>query len=94
MNPLFQALTGGSGPLQNPMGSVSQMMPNAGFGGIFGQAQRLAGMLQNPQGLVRQFFADAPAEVAQDPDQLLNWMVQTGRTNPQAVQMVRGMLGR
>ena len=94
MNPLFQALTGGFNAPAGGMNNVPPAMQNAGFGGIFGQAQRLAGMLQNPQGLVRQFFADAPAEVAQDPDQLLNWMVQTGRTNPQAVQMVRGMLGR
>ena len=94
MNPLFQALKGSFTPAQNPMGSASPAMPNAGIGGIFGRAQQLANMFQNPQQLVSRYFPDAPAEVSGDPEQLLGWMQQTGKVNPQMVQMARQMLGR
>ena len=69
-------------------------MPMGGLNGLFNQAQQLAGVLGNPQGLVQRFFPDAPQEVAGDPEQLLGWMQQTGRVNPQMVQMVRQMTGR
>ena len=91
MNP-FQAIMGRFTAPQNQMGISATAMPNAGIGGVFGQVQQLAGMLQNPQRLVSQFFPDAPAEVAHDPDQLLGWMQQTGKVNPQMVQMARQIL--
>ena len=90
MNPLYQALTGGMGA------PVNQMMSGS-FGpmqGILGRVQQLAGMLQSPQQMVARYFPDAPAEIANDPNQLLQWMQQTGKVNPQAVQMARQMLGR
>ena len=93
MNPLFQALTGGmASPGQNPMQTGAAV---AGpFQGVLGRAQQLAGMFQNPQQIVQRYFPDAPAEVAGDPNQLLGWLQQTGRVNPQMVQMARQMLGR
>jgi len=93
MNP-FQAIMGGLNPVQNPMGQSSPMMPNAGFGGLFGRAQQLASMFQNPQQMVQRVFPDAPQEVSGDPEQLLAWMQQTGKVNPQLVQMARQMCGR
>jgi len=94
MNPLFKALTGGSMPSPNGMNTVSPMMQNAGNGGIFGRMQQLANAMQNPQQLVQRYFPDAPAEVAGNPEQLLAWMQQTGKVNPQMVQMARQMMGR
>ena len=94
MNPLFQALTGGSGAMQSQAGSSAPMMPQMAGNGIFGRVQQLAGMFQNPQQLVQRYFPDAPAEVAGDPNQLLQWMQQTGKVNPQMVQMARNMMGR
>ena len=70
------------------------MMPNGSFGGIFGRMQQLAGVLQNPQQMVQRYFPDAPAEVQSDPNQLLQWMQQTGKVNPQMVQMAQRMMGR
>ena len=70
------------------------MTMNQGINGLFGRAQQLAGILQNPQTLVQRYFPDAPADVSGDPEQLLGWMQQTGRVNPQMVQMVRQMVGR
>jgi len=89
MNP-FQAIMGQGMPLAQ--GGIPGTMP--GLNGLFGQAQQLAGILRNPQGLVQRFFPDAPQEVTGDPDQLLSWMQQTGRVQPQMVQMVKQMVGR
>ena len=94
MNPLFQALSGAVQPAQTPMANPTQMMPNVPTGGIFGRVQQLASMFQNPQQLVARYFPDAPAEVQGNPEQLLGWLQQTGRVNPQTVQMARQMLGR
>lgn len=62
--------------------------------GVMQKAQQLAGTLQNPQQLVQRFFPDAPAQVTNNPEQLLNWMKQTGRVNDQQIQMVRSMIGK
>lgn len=93
MNPLFQSLTGGMGsPVQNPMPNAGA--PTGAFPGLLGRVQQMASMLQNPQQLVQRYFPDAPAEVQGDPEQLIGWLQQTGRVNPQAVQMARSMMGR
>lgn len=92
MNPLYKALNGGSAAYGAGMGNVPSGMAGSGFGGILGQMQRLAGMMQNPQALVRNYFPDAPAEVSGNPEQLLQWMQQTGKVNPQMVQMARQMM--
>ena len=97
MNPFYQALMGKIAPPVAPTGQ--SVMPNMGgpFGalnGVMQRAQQLASSFQNPQQLVQQFFPDAPAEIQGDPDQLLGWLQQTGRVNPQMVQMARQMMGR
>ena len=94
MNPLFQALNGGARAVQSQMGQSAMVMPQTGGNGIFGRMQQLAGMLQNPQQLVQKYFPDAPAEISGNPEQLLQWMQQTGKVNPQMVQMARQMMGR
>ena len=96
MNP-FQAIMGRFNPVQNP--GVQNPMPMGGgplnaMQNVMQRAQQIAGSLQNPQQLVRQYFPDAPAEVSGDPNQLLGWLQQTGRVNPQMVQMARQMMGR
>lgn len=90
----YQAIMGGFNASQNAMSSSPSVMPNAGFGGIFGRMQQLANTLQNPQQLISRYFPDAPAEVSGNPEQLLEWMQQTGKVNPQMVQMARQMVGR
>ena len=61
---------------------------------VMQQAQQMANSLQNPQQLVQRFFPDAPANVQGDPNQLLGWLQQTGRVNPQMVQMAQQMMRR
>ena len=67
---------------------------NSMMQGVMQKAQQLAGTFQNPQQLVQRFFPDAPAQVANNPEQLLNWMKQTGRVNDQQIQMGRSMIGK
>jgi hypothetical protein len=93
MNP-FQAIMGRFAPAQTQMGQSPSTIPNAGFGGIFGRVQQLANMFQNPQQMVSQVFPDAPAEVSGNPEQLLEWMQQTGKVTPQMIQMAQSMMGR
>lgn len=93
MNP-FKAIMGASETVQTQVQNVPQMNLNAGFGGILGRAQQLAGILQNPQTLVQRYFPDAPAEISGNPEQLLGWMQQTGKVSPQMVQTVMQIVGR
>ena len=58
------------------------------------QAQQMAQQFQNPQMLVQRFFPNAPAEVRNDPGQLLGWLQQTGTVTPEQIQWARQMLGR
>ena len=95
MNP-FQAIMGGSAPMQAPAGQMGQPMMGGPVGMLqsaMQRAQQMAQQFQNPQQMVQQFFPDAPADVQGDPNQLLAWMQQTGKVNPQMVQMARQMMG-
>ena len=97
MNPLFKALTGGFNAPTGMAGQTPAPMMNGPFGafnGVIQRAQQMASTLRDPQQLVRQYFPDAPAEVQSDPEQLIGWLQQTGRVNPQMVQMARQMMGR
>jgi len=96
MNP-FQAIMGGSAPVQNQMGQSAMPVMNGPFGAlqnVMQRARQMAGMFQNPQQMIQQCLPDAPAEVRNDPDQLVAWMQQTGKVNPQMIQMARQMMGR
>ena len=55
-------------------------------------------MMRNPQQAVMQAFPDMPQEIQNDPNQIMNWIQQNGRINPQmyqiAGQLMRMMGGR
>ena len=96
MNP-FQAIMGGSAPMQATAGQMGQPMMGGPIGmlqGAIQMAQQLAGRFQNPQQMVQQYFPDAPEEIRNDPNQLLGWLQQTGKVTPQMVQMARQAAGR
>ena len=97
MNPLYQALNGVMGASQAGMANVPQQMAGGPLGAIqnvMARAQQIAGSVQNPQQIVSQYFPDAPMEIRNDPNQLIGWLQQTGKVNPQMVQMARQMMGR
>lgn len=95
MNPV-QAIMGAFNPMSGAGGQMGRPQIGGPFGAIQGVMQRarqLAGMFQNPQQLVQQYFPNAPDEVRNDPDALVNWMQQSGMVDPQTVQMARSMMG-
>lgn len=95
MNPV-QAIMGAFNPMSGAGGQTGRPQIGGPFGAIQGVMQRarqLAGMFQNPQQLVQQYFPNAPDEVRNDPDALVNWMQQSGMVDPQTVQMARSMMG-
>ena len=81
-NPLFNQMMGGMMP--NPVGYLQ---------GVLNKAQQIAGSMRDPQQFVHQYFPDAPANMAGSPDQLIEWLQQTGRVNPQMVQTARQLMG-
>ena len=97
MNPLYQSLMGGSGPVQQTMSNMPAMPiggPLGALQNVMQRAQQIARSFQNPQQIVQNYLPDAPAEIANDPNQLIGWLQQTGRINPQMVQMAQQMMGR
>jgi len=71
------------------------MMPIGNiFQGVMQQAQQLAGNFTDPQQIVQRFFPGAPDAVRQDPEQLVNWLQQTGKVSAQQIQMARKLMGK
>jgi len=96
MNPLYQALKGVSGASGIGTNNSAPMQAGGPFGAlqnVMQRARQLAGMFQNPQQMVQQYFPDAPSEVSGNPEQLLGWLQQSGKVDPQMVQMARQMMG-
>jgi len=61
------------------------------FQAVMQQAQQLAGRFTDPQQMVQQFFPNAPQDVRGNPEQLVNWLQQSGRCTPQQIQMAQQM---
>lgn len=62
----------------NPMMMLQQMMAN----------------MQNPQQLVSRFLPNIPAEIRNDPNQILSWMQQNGMVTQEQIQRARQMMGQ
>lgn len=96
MNP-YQAIMGAFNPVSGMGGQMGRPQIGGPFGalqGVMQRARQLAGMFQNPQQMVQQYFPNAPEDVRNDPDALVNWMQQSGMVDPQMIQMARQMMGR
>lgn len=101
MNPLFASMQGtmplnGQNPPVQPsasqMGSTSSWPVN-NLQNAIEKAKQIASSVQNPQAFVNQYFPGIPANIANDPGQIMNWLQQTGRVSPQQIQMVNQLAG-
>lgn len=95
MNPV-QAIMGAFNPMYGNGGQIARPQIGGPFGAMQGVLQRvrqLAGAFQNPQQMVQQYFPNAPEDVRNDPDALINWMQQSGMVDPQTVAMARQVMG-
>lgn len=55
--------------------------------------QMMANM-QNPQQMLNQFLQRVPAEIRNDPNQIINWMQQNGMVTQDQIQRARQMMGQ
>ena len=55
--------------------------------------QMMANM-QNPQQMLNQFLQRVPAEIRNDPNQIINWMQQNGMVTQDQIQRARQMIGQ
>lgn len=49
-------------------------------------------MMQNPQQAVSQAFPDLPQEIQNNPGQIMTWLQQNGRINPQLIQTANNIM--
>lgn len=90
MNPLFNMLMGGGNPMQqnmpNPVGQFSRAPIQ--------KLQAIMQAMQNPAQFVRNAIPDLPAEIANDPNQILQYLKQTRGITDQQIQMLTGQMPR
>ena len=65
------------------------MNPMVNYQAIMNTARQ---MMQNPQQAVMQAFPDIPQEISNNPNQIMNWIQQNGRINPQMYQMANQLM--
>lgn len=53
--------------------------------------RQMVGM-QNPQQIVSRFLPNIPAEIRNDPSQVLSWMQQNGMVTEEQIQRARQMM--
>lgn len=46
----------------------------------------------NPQTLVQRFFGYVPQNIQNDPDQIVNYLVNTNRVSPQQIDFIRSYI--
>lgn len=102
MNPLFNALNGSTpstpvnaqnGPSQPQIIGPANSFPINNLQAAIERAKQIMQSTQNPQQFVSQYLPGVPANIANDPNQIMNWLQQTGRVNPQMVQMANQLAG-
>ena len=92
MNPLYNMLTGGQNGLSQALMQQVNNVPSGPQNGLQGVVDKARSMMQNPMQAVRQMIPGLPAEIANDPNQLINWLQQTGRISPQQIQSAQQLM--
>jgi len=89
MNPLYNQLMGGQRPVQQQSISGGPRFANP--------IQKMNYILQamrNPAQFVRQAIPDLPDNIANDPNQILQYLKQTRGVTDQQIQMAAGQIPR
>ena len=61
---------------------------------IMAQASEMMQSFQNPQQLISRIMPGVPAEIRNDPNQIISWLQQTGKVTPQMMQMAQQIMGK
>lgn len=87
MNPLFNMVMGNQSGMQPVQ---PQQMPSTPVS----MANAIYQAMMNPPAFVRQAIPDLPPQIANDPNQILQYLQQTGRVTPQQIQQVANSIPR
>lgn len=79
MNPLYDMLISNQQKPMNPLNQQRPMNPMQKF-------QYMMQAMRNPAAFVRQAFPDIPAEIQNNPDQILQYLQQTRHISNQQIQ--------
>ena len=60
---------------------------------MFNPMQMIANMM-NPQQILNRFLQGVPAEIRNNPDQVLSWMRQNGMVSEEQIRQARQMMGQ
>ena len=60
---------------------------------IMSQASQMMQSFQNPQQLISRVLPGVPAEIRNDPNQIISWMQQTGKVTPEQIRQAQQMMG-
>lgn len=88
MNPLYDMLMGGQQAPQQP-----QMPQPTNAMSPFQRIGMIRQAMANPAAFVKQQFPDIPDQIANDPNQILNYLQQTRGISNQQIQQLYGMYG-
>lgn len=61
---------------------------------IMAQASQMMQQFQNPQQLISRIMPGVPAEIRNDPNQIISWLQQTGKITQDQIQMAQQMMGQ
>lgn len=61
---------------------------------IMAQASQMVQQFQNPQQLISRIMPGVPAEIRNDPNQIISWLQQTGKITQDQIQMAQQMMGQ
>ena len=92
MNPLYQQLMGQSVPQQSP--AQQPMSGGPQFANPIQKMNYILQAMRNPAQFVRQAIPDLPDNIANDPNQILQYLKQTRGITDQQIQMAAGQIPR
>ncbi len=61
---------------------------------MFNPLMQMMSNMMNPQQILNQFLQRVPAEIRNDPNQVLSWMQQSGMVTQEQIQRARQMMGQ
>lgn len=92
MNPIFNMLMGNQSGMPQMQLAQPQQMPISNT--PVSRANAIYQAMVNPAAFVRQAIPDLPPQIANDPNQILQYLQQTGRVTPQQIQQVANSIPR
>lgn len=65
-----------------------------GIQNAMAQVGKIGRQIRNPQQMLQQFMQSVPAEIRNDPNQIISWMQQNGMVTQEMIQTAQKMMGR